>query len=316
MAAVALGSGHSASAASFPDHPIKLIAAFSPGGPTDILARILATGLGKVLGQSVIVDNKAGGGGLIGAQAAAKAEPDGYTLLFAGDGQLTVLPLIFRKSGYDADRSFVPIRMVAGQDNVLVASKNSGIASVESLVARAKAKPATVSYGSAGNGTPSQLIGALFEKSTGTRLLHVPYRGSGPAMADLLGGQTDLMFIGMPVALQQAKGEKLSLLATTGNARSPHTPQVPTFKELGVAGLGDETGVWWAVMAPHGVPASVKVRLEHAVETALADPDVKKALNAAGVDVMNSDAAAVEARIRKDRARWAGLINSGTLVSE
>lgn len=305
-----------AHAQTYPEKPVKMVVGFAPGGPTDILARITATALGKALGTTVIVDNRAGGGGLIGAQSVAKADADGYTILFAGDGQLTLLPQMAAKAGYETERDFVPIHMVSGQSNVLIANKSSGITDMDSLIARAKANPGGLSFGSAGNGTPSHLVGALFENATGVKLLHVPYKGAGPAMTDLIAGQTQLMFVGTPVALQQTVRPQMAVLAITGGKRSPSLPQVPTFAEAGVKGLGDETGVWWAVMAPARVPAAIQARLVQAMKTALADPELRATFAAQGVDLLDHDAATVGQWIRRDHERWAALIKAQKIATE
>lgn len=306
----------SIAAQSYPDKPVKMVVGFAPGGPTDILARVVATAMGKTLGQSVIVENKTGGGGLIGAQAVARANPDGYTILFAGDGQLTLLPQLSAKAGYESRRDFAPIRMVAGQSNVLMANKASGITDMATLIARAKASPGKITYGSAGNGTPTHLIGALFESATGVSLLHVPYKGAGPAMTDLLGGQIDMMFVGMPVALQHAARDQMTVLAVTGNKRSPKLANVPAFAEAGVKGLGDETAVWWAVVVPASVPQAIRSRLDAAVKDALNNPDLRKTFAAQGVDLLDQDGATTSQWIERDHARWAALIRDKKIAAD
>ncbi|SFC43828.1 Tripartite-type tricarboxylate transporter, receptor component TctC [Polaromonas sp. OV174] len=303
-------------AQSYPDKPVKMVVGFAPGGPTDILARVVATAMGKTLGNSVIVDNKAGGGGLLGAQSVAKAAPDGYTILFAGDGQLTLLPQLSNKAGYETQRDFAPIRMVAGQSNVLMVNKATGISDMATLIARAKASPGQLTYGSAGNGTPTHLVGALFENATGLSLLHVPYKGAGPAMTDLIGGQIDMMFVGMPVALQQAGRDQVTILAVTGNKRAVKLANVPTFTQAGIKGLGDETAVWWAVMVPAGVPQAIRSRLDAAVKEALNSPELRKSFTAQGVELLDQDATTTSQWIERDRARWATLIKNKKITAE
>ncbi|MFD0668791.1 Bug family tripartite tricarboxylate transporter substrate binding protein [Ramlibacter sp. MAHUQ-53] len=300
----------------YPSRPVRLLVGFAPGGPTDLLARVVAVALGKALGQSVVVDNRAGAAGALAAQATAKADADGYTLLFAGDGQLTLLPQLLPAAGYSTQRDLAVVRTVAGQSNVLLAQRSAGITDMPSLLRAVRARPGKVSYGSAGNGTPSHLVGALFETATGTELLHVPYRGAGPAMGDFIGGRLDLMFVGMPVASQHAQDPKFVPLAVTGRRRSPRLPQVPTFAELGIAGLGDETDVWWALAAPAATPASVRARLDAALRAAMEDPQVRQAFETQGVELVDRDAAATQARIRADEARWAGLLKAGKVRPE
>ncbi len=300
----------------YPTKPVRMVVAFAAGGPTDVLARIMAAGMSTALGQQVIVDNRPGGGGMLGTREATKAAPDGYTVLFAGDAALTVQPLMSKSAGYDAKKDFTPLRLLASQSNVLMASRAKDIADVAGLVSRAKAKPGAVSFGSAGNGSPSHLIGALFESQAGIDLLHVPYKGAAPAMTDLIGGQTDVMFVGMPVALQNATRKELVPLAVTGDKRHPGLPNVPTFAEAGIKGLGSETAIWWSLMAPAGLAPEVRQRLDAATQAALSDPEVKKGFAVQGVDVLNLDAVTMAKWIERDQAKWGALIKAGKISTE
>ena len=314
--ACALVAPGSLFAQAFPAKPVRMIVAFAPGGPTDVLARLVATGMTKALGQQVIVDNKAGGGGMFGTREAAKAAPDGYTMLFAGDAALTVQPQLAKNAGYDAKRDFTPLRIVASQTNVLMVSRAKGIPDVATLIAQAKAEPGAVSFGSAGNGSPSHLIGALFETQTGIDLLHVPYKGAAPAMTDLIGGQVDLMFVGMAVALQNEGRKELVALAVTGDKRAPGLPNLPTFAEAGIPSLGAETAIWWGVVGPTGLSADVRAKLDAALQAALDDPEVKKGLAAQGVDVPNRDAATMMQWIERDHAKWGKLIQTKKITAD
>lgn len=300
----------------FPHKPLRMLVGFAPGGPTDILARIVATALSKALGQSVLVDNRPGAAGALAAQTLAKSEADGYTVMFAGDGQLTLLPQLSANAGYRTLRDFATIRTVAGQSNVLLVNKATGLSDLQAVIRQAKARPGKISFGSAGNGTPSHLVGALLENAAGIELLHVPYRGAGPAMADFIGGRLDLMFVGMPVAVQHAQNDKFALLAVTGAKRSTRLPAVPTFTELGMKGLGEETDVWWAVAAPVATPAAIQARLDAALRQAMDDPMVKQAFVTQGVDRLDRDAAATARRIEGDQARWSELIKAGKVSNE
>ena len=294
----------------FPQRPIKLVVAFAPGGPTDVLARVVAVGMSKALGQQVFVDNKAGAGGAIGTDAVAHAPADGYTLLFSGDGALTVLPQMQKSVRYDPEKDLAPIRLAVSQVNVLVANAADKFNNVNDVLAAAKKDPGKLTFGSAGNGTPSHLVGALLESNAGVDLTHVPYKGAGPATIDLLGGRLDIMFVGMPVALQNASRKETTILAVTGDKRAPALPNVPTFAESGVKGLGDDVLVWWAVMAPAGVPQSVQAKLSAAVHAALTAPESRKAFALQGVDVLDQSGATVSKWISRDHARWAELIKS------
>ena len=308
-AAALLGTlSQTAAAAEYPTQPVRMVVGFAAGGPTDILARIVAKGLSQTLGQSVVVDNKAGAGGMLGTREVAKSKADGYTILFAGDAALTVQPQLIKSAGYDALKDFTPLRMVAAQSNVLVAHRSLGVKNLAELIAKAKATPNALNYGSAGAGSPSLLVGALFAKQTGTEILHVPYKGAGPAMTDLIGGQLNTMFVGMPVAKQQAQREELVMLAVTGDKRAAALPEVPTFQELGIQGLGSETAVWWSVMAPLNLAEPVRRKLDTAIKAALNDPEVKKGLNSQGVDLLNLDSSITTEWIVRDQKKWSQLI--------
>lgn len=306
----------SAQAPAFPTRPLKLLVAFAPGGPTDVLARVVATGLGRQLGQQVIVENRAGSGGMLGTREAAKATADGYTLLFAGDAALAVQPQLAPNAGYDAQKDFTPLRLVASQANVLMVNASRGIPDIATLVQRARSRPGSITFASAGNGSPSHLVGALFESQTGIDMLHVPYKGAGPAMTDLLGGQVDALFVGTPVALQMAARKELVMLGVTGDKRLRDLPGVPTFAESGVRGLGGETAIWWSVMAPAGLAPAVATRLDAALQATLADPEVQKGLQTQGVDVLNLDARTTAQWIARDHAKWGALIRAKKISAE
>lgn len=308
------GSGL-ALAADYPTKTVTMMVAFAPGGPTDSLARVMAAGLSNALGQQVIVENKPGAGGILGTKLASRAKPDSYTILFAGDAALSVQPQLTKSAGYDAIKDFTPVRLVASQANVLVANASKNIPDVATLLARAKAKPKSLTYSSAGNGSPSHLIGTLFESETGVDLLHIPYKGAAPAMTDLIGGQVDVMFVGMPTAQQNASRKDLVMLAVTGDKRRPELPEVPTFSELGIKALGSETAIWWGIAGPAGMSADVGAKLDAAVSAALKDPAVVSALATQGVDVLNQDAKAMRAWIVRDTEKWGKLIKDKKVVT-
>ncbi len=305
-----------ARADTWPERPLKVIVGFAPGGPTDTLARIFAGGLAGKVGAQVVVENKPGAGGLIGTQLVAKAQPDGYTLLFSGDGALTVVTQLNPNTGYDALKDLVPLRLVTGQVNVLVGNTGKGLKDMPALLMRAKAQPGALTFGSAGIGTPSHLLGALFESATGVTLSHVPYNGAEPAMTDLVGGTTDMMFVGMPVALRQAARKELAIIAVSGDQRATALPDTPTFAELGIKGLGGESGVWWALMAPAGLPSAIGEQLMKAARETLADAGVRKQYAAQGVDVLDRDGATTTRWIERDRERWAKLIAAGKVKGQ
>ena len=237
-------------------------------------------------------------------------------LAVAGDAALTVQPQLTPNVGYDARKDFTPLRLVAAQANVLVVNASKGLPDMKTLLAQAKGKRGALTFGSAGNGSPSHLIGALFENQAGIDLVHVPYKGAAPAMTDLIGGQIDMLFVGTPVALQTATRNELLMRAVTGSKRLPSLPNVPTFAELGIGQLGSETAVWWSVMAPAGLPQNIAVKLDEALKAALNDADVQKNLNTQGVDTLNLDAKTTEQWMARDQAKWAELIRAKKIASE
>lgn len=275
-----------------------------------------ASAMSKTLGQNVVVDNQPGAGVALAAQALAKAEPDGYTVMYAGDGRLTLLPQLSVNAGYVTSRDIASIRTVAGQSNVLLVNTASGLTDLPALIRQAKARPGKISFGSAGNGTPSHLVGALLEDAASIELLQLPYRGAGPAMTDFLGGRLDLMFVGMPVAVQHAQNDKLAVLAVTGTQRSARLPSVPTFAELGIKGLGEGTDVWWALTAPAATPSPVRARLDAALRAAMDNTMLRQSFQTQGVDRLDRDAATTVRRIEGDQARWAQLIKAGKISNE
>jgi tripartite-type tricarboxylate transporter receptor subunit TctC len=256
----------------YPTQPIRLIVPFPPGGPTDALARRLADGLSKPLGQTVIVENKAGAGGNIGAEFVANAKPDGYTLLFGTSGPLAINVSLYKKLGYDPRTSFTPIVRIGHLPNVLVVNPSVPATDVKELIAYAKSHPDTLSFASSGNGASSHLAGVLFNDMAGTHILHVPYRGTGPALNDLLGGQVSMAFTDILTALPHIK---------SGTLRSAAVPDLPTIDEQGLKGY--DVSVFFGIVAPAGTPAPVVEKLNAAFNSAMADPGVKQTLETQGI---------------------------------
>ena len=257
IATLACTSG--AYAQAYPSRPIRMVVPFPAGGPTDIVARPLAQLLGEALGQQMVVDNRGGAGGSIGADAVAKATPDGYTLLVGTVGTHAINSALYRKLPYDAKADFTPIALIAMAPVALVVYPGSPYNSVAELIAAAKREPGTIAFGSAGNGTPGHLTGEMFAKAAGITLKHVPYKGSAPAITDLLGGQIPVMFDPVQSVLQHVRGGKLRALAISSKARAPVLPQVPTLGESGLAGF--EATAWWALFAPAQLPAPIAGKL-------------------------------------------------------
>ena len=261
--------------------PLRLVVPFPPGGPTDIVARPLAQMLSLALGQAVTVDNRAGAGGSIAADFVAKSQADGYTLLMGTVGTHAINAALYKKLPYDPVKDFTPLGLAASAPVALVVGAASPYATVADLVAAARMHPGTIEFGSAGNGTPGHLTGELFAKAAGIQLRHIPYRGSAPAVTDLLGGQIRLMFDPVQSILPQVRGEKLRALAVSSRERSPVLPQVPTLAEGGLPGF--EAEAWWAVFAPANVPAPLANLLRSEVEHVVRSDAFREKLGNLGV---------------------------------
>jgi tripartite-type tricarboxylate transporter receptor subunit TctC len=264
----------------YPSRPVRVIVPFPPGGTTDIVARLVAERLGTMLGQPAVIENRAGAGGAIGAAEIARAAPDGYTLGLATVSTHGVNPAINPKLPYDALRDFTPISNLASVPNVVSAHPSLGILDVKQLVERAKANPGKITYASAGNGSLSHMLGELFKVSTATDLLHVPYKGVGPALNDTLGGQVNILFDNLPSSLPHIQSGKLRALAVSSEARLDVLPGVQTFAEAGVPQLNDPS--WFGLVGPAKLPEAVLVKVHDAVTRALAAPDVRERLRQAG----------------------------------
>ena len=294
----ALLASASAFGAGFPEKPVTLVVPYPPGGATDTVARIVAKGMGQRLGQTVIVDNKAGAGTAIGAGAVAQAAPDGYTLLISSNTTFTVNPALKSKLPYDAQKSFESIGLIGTSPLVLLATPSLPAGSVKEVVALARAKPGKLAYGSFGNGTTSHFAGEMFKVVTGTDILHVPYKGSAPAMTDLIGGQVQLTFDTNVAALPMVQAGKVKAIAVTSAKRSPSMPNVPTVAEAGYPDY--EMVPWITIVAPRGLPAAVQHALGKALADTLADTAARGDLEKAGVDVGWQQGSFYDARVAKE----------------
>jgi tripartite-type tricarboxylate transporter receptor subunit TctC len=295
-----------------------MVVPFAPGGSTDILARAIAPELSRVLGQPFVVDNKAGAGGNVGAEAVAKSAPDGYTLLMGTVGTHGINRALYPKLPYDPYADFAPITLVASVPNVMVVNvdvaRTNTINTVQDFVKLAKSRPGKLNMASSGNGTSIHLAGELFKSQTGVFMTHIPYRGSGPALLDLVSGQVDVMFDNLPSAMQLIKSGKLKALAVTSATRSGALPEVPTIEEA--AGLkGFEATSWFGLLAPAGTPADVVNRIQQEVARALNSPAIKDKMLAQGAIPSGNTPAQFAALIDSEHKKWAQVVKvSGARV--
>ena len=300
--AVAAPAAH---AQDYPKAPVRLVVPFAAGGSSDAVSRLVAQKMTAAMGQTFVVDNRGGAGGNLGAELVAKSKPDGYTLLFAA-GSFAVNVSLFAKLPYDPLKDFDPVIHICTVNGILVVHPSVKANTVQELVALARAQPGTINYGSAGNGTMPHLAGELFKAGAKVDLTHVPYKGSGPALADLLGGQTQVMFANIPGTLQQVKAGKLRALAVTGAQRVPALPDVPTLAESVLPGFNSIS--WIGVLAPAGTPKDIVDKVSSDIREVLASDDVKGKLVELGALPSGNTPAQFQALIEADRKRYAQVI--------
>ncbi|WP_440110012.1 Bug family tripartite tricarboxylate transporter substrate binding protein [Acidovorax sp. BL-A-41-H1] len=313
LSAALLATSPAALAQAYPSKPITIIVPFAAGGTTDILARIVGQALTTELGQPVVVDNRAGAGGNIGGAAAAKAASDGYTLFMGTVGTHAINASLYKKMPFDPVKDFAPLTRVATVPNLLVAHPSQPFKTVKDMIAYAKANPGKLTFGSPGSGASPHVSGELFRSMTGTDLLHVPYKGSAPAMTDLLGGQISIMFDNMPSAIQHVRSGKLVPIAVTTAKRSPELPNVPTIAESGVPGY--EATSWFGMFSPAATPAPVVAQLNKAIVKVLNQPDVKKKIAEQGGDVVAETPEQFAAFIKAESTKWSKVVKeSGASV--
>jgi tripartite-type tricarboxylate transporter receptor subunit TctC len=297
----------------YPQKTIRLIVPYPPGGTADMLARTLGQEMAETLGQQIIIDNRPGAGGNIGADLAAKAAPDGYTILMGTVATHAINPNLYSQMPYDAAKDFAPIVLVATLPNLLVVNPSLPARNVKELIALAKAKPGELAFASAGNGTSQHLSGELFKKMTGVDMIHIPYKGSAPAVTDLVGGQVHLMFDNIPSSLPQVRAGKLRALAVTGPRRSPVLPDLPTLSEAGLPGFSITS--WFALFAPAGTPAKILIRLNKEAGKAIASKELRQQWMAQGIESAGGSAEQLAAFRRIEAPRWEKIIaDSGARV--
>jgi tripartite-type tricarboxylate transporter receptor subunit TctC len=296
-------------AETYPTRPVRIIVPFAAGGTTDIFARLVAEKLSQALGQQFIVENRGGAGGNIGADAVAKADPDGYTLVMGTVGTHAINSSLYARMPYDPLADFAPVAFVAGVPNLMVVNpKNVKARTVQEFIAEAKAAPKRLNMASSGNGTSIHLSGELFKQLTGVEMPHVPYRGSGPAVNDLIGGQVDVMFDNLPSSIEHARAGTLRALAVTSSQRSPAMPDTPTLSESGLPGF--EASSWFALFAPKGTPATITSRLNAAVNKALADPALAKRFADIGGEIRTMSPEELMSLVRSEHEKWGKVVKS------
>ena len=306
--AVALASVAVAAHAQYPNKPIKMVVPFSAGGTTDILARAVAAELQKAFGQPVVVENKAGAGGNIGSDFVAKAPPDGYTLLMGTVGTHAINVALYPKMPYDAVKDFVPISLVAGVPNVLVAAPGFAVNSVKDLIDLAKKSPDKTTFASSGNGTSIHLSGELFKQLAGVQMTHIPYKGSSAALPDVMSGQVNVMFDNAPSVIPQIKGGKLKAIAVTSSMRSPALPNVPTIAESGLPGF--EASSWFGVLAPAATPKDIVDKLSQTIAKAVQSTEFKERLAAQGAEGVGNTSEQFTAHIKVEIDKWAKVVKA------
>lgn len=294
----------------YPDKPITVVVPFPPGGPTDIVARIVSQSLSKQLGQTIVIDNKPGASSVIGAGHVARAAADGYTLLFNYSGHV-INPYLKSNLPFDPIKDFVPVAGLASTPQMLVVALGNKAGSVEELVTQAKSAGKKLTFASSSIGAPSHLAGELFNQLTSLHILHVPYRGSAPALTDLIGGQVDMMFDSAPSSINFVRSHKLKALGVTSKHRSEVTPELPTMEESGLKGFDITT--WYGVWAPANTPTDIVAQINQAINNALADPDVRAKLLQAGADPMGGTQQAFAAFCKTESDRYGAIVKAAQI---
>jgi tripartite-type tricarboxylate transporter receptor subunit TctC len=295
-------------AQSFPSRPIRLICPFPPAGAVDIASRSTANELTRILGQTVTVENKPGAGGNLGGAEAARSAPDGYTLFMTTSGIQAINPALYAKMPFDPNKELISVAPLVSLNNVLVLHPSVPASSVKEVIALAKKEPGKWVYASSGNGTSIHMSAAMFTQMTGTDILHIPYKGSGPAVTDLLGGQVHMMFDNIPSSLPHIKSGKLRALATTGAKRDPALPELPTLAESGIAGY--ESGVWFGLMVPAATPRDIVMRLNAAAVQVTRSPEFIKRMTDLGYNIIPGTPEEMTALIQAELARWAPIVKA------
>lgn len=309
-AAALVASLAAAQTATYPNRPIRMIAPSSAGGPVDVIARAISVSLGDMLGQQIVVDNRAGAAGLIGAEIVAKSVPDGYTLLMGFSGPLAIVPHLVKQVPYDTNKDFTPVTLAASAPYVLLVHPSLPVKSVKELIDLAKSQPGKLNFASGGTGVGIHMAGELFNVAAGVKITHVPYKGAGPGMTALLAGEVNMMFNGLSAALPQVKAGRLRALAVGGDKRSTLLPDLPTVAE---SGLQFNTSGWYGLLGPAGLPRALVTKLRADTLRAMAAPEAKDRLTALAVEVIGSTPEAFADLLKQEYAQWGKVVKAAGL---
>src|SRR5687768_15558574 len=309
LAAVALCSGAQASEA-YPGRPIRLLMPAAPGGPVDVIGRTVGAGLAEALGQQIVMDNRAGAGGIIGSEILVHAAPDGYTLMFAHSGPLAIESAMHSKLSYDPLKDFAPVSLVAESPYALIVAPSSPAKSVKDLVALVKSRPGKFHFGSGGIGTGLHMAGELLNVAAGIKMVHVPYKGAAPSMTAMMGGEVDTMFNGVSSALPHVKAGRIRALAVSTAKRSALFPELPTVAE---SGLKYETGGWYGLVAPARTPKAITGKVQASLHKALNTPDMKQRLAAQGIEGIASTPEQLTKHLRSELDKWTAVVKAAGL---
>jgi tripartite-type tricarboxylate transporter receptor subunit TctC len=306
--AVLLALGVPAGAADYPSRPVTLVVAFTPGGPSDVLARIVGKKMGDLLGQTFVIENRPGAGGNIAADSVAHANADGYTLLMGNNSILATNEALYKNITYSPQKDFVPITLIGTQANILVVNNDVPVHSLKELIALAKAQPGKINFASSGYGAAAHLAGELFKTEAQVDIVHVPYKGAAPALQDVIAGHDQIMFATAASVIGQINGGQVRALAVTTLKRTVVLPDLPTMDEAGLKGF--EAGTWHGLVAPAGTPTQVIAQLHDAAIKALADPGVQASLGRLGVDIVGNTPKEFEAYIKAEIPKWTAIVKA------
>ncbi|HVG05509.1 MAG TPA: tripartite tricarboxylate transporter substrate binding protein [Burkholderiaceae bacterium] len=312
-AALLLTGAADAQTSAYPDKPIRFVVPYPPGGGTDVIARIVQDRLRATLGQSIVIENRGGAGGSIGTEAVARSAPDGYTVLFTLSSH-TINPAIYSKLSFDTARDFEPVGIVCSLPQILVANPQFPANSVQQLIAMAKDKPGSLAFASVGNGSPGHLAGEMMKIRTGTQLTHIPYRGGGPAVTDVVSGQVPLLWVSIPAAAQFVKQKQLKALAVSTLKRSAAFPDVPTMQESGISDF--EVDSWYAMFVPAKTPRAIVDRLNAALNTVLKEPEIREKLLAQGSEAVGGTPEQLGAVVNSELPKWAKLVKDAGIKAD